>query len=133
MIQPGQGWGQLPLSPVATLMHLVTQIRRSLYSPSCPTCLGQTPASIAKTIRPILYTNSPKPHPLLSLHSSFIPNSKHCSSTNPFLICPLLPTSSPVSTLNTIHHSRLAVCVYLSDPLDLTRCLSILFWTSVCE
>src|SRR6218665_427697 len=58
-------------------------------------------------------TNSPKPHPLLSLHSSFIPNLKHCSSTNPFLICPLLPTPLPVSTLNTIHHSRLTACLTL--------------------
>src|SRR6218665_32106 len=30
----------------------------------------------------IHYTNSPKPHPLQSLHSSFSPNLKHCSSTN---------------------------------------------------
>src|SRR6218665_2535058 len=32
---------------------------------------------------------------------------------------------------NTIHHSRLTVC--LPDSLDLTRCLSILFWISACE
>src|SRR6218665_902525 len=37
----------------------------------------------------------------------------------------------PVSTQNTIHHSRLTVC--LPDSLDLTRCLLILFWTSACE
>src|SRR6218665_1756916 len=55
--------------------------------------------------------NSPKPHPLLSLHSCFTSNLKHCSSTNPILICPLLPTSLPVSTPNTIHHSRLTVCL----------------------
>src|SRR6218665_1671830 len=48
-----------------------------------------------------------------------------------FLIHPLLPTSLPVSTPNTIHHSRLTVC--LSDSLNLTSCLSILFWTSACE
>ena len=71
-------------------------------------------------------TNLPKPHLLLSLHSSFIPNWKHCSSTNPILIHPILPTSIPVSTPNTIHHSCLTVC--LPDSLDLTRCLSILFW-----
>src|SRR6218665_999205 len=76
-------------------------------------------------------TNSPKPQPLLSLHSSFTPNLNHCSSTNPILICPLLPTSLPVSTPNTIHHSLLTV--YLPDSLDLTRCLWILFWTSACE
>src|SRR6218665_1889629 len=35
------------------------------------------------------------------------------------------PTSLPVSTPNTIHHSRLTVC--LPDFLDLTRCLSIFF------
>ena len=36
----------------------------------------------------------------LSVHSSFTPNWKHCSSTNPNLIHPLLPTSLPVSTPN---------------------------------
>src|SRR6218665_356936 len=76
-------------------------------------------------------TNSPKPHPLLSLHSPFTPDLKHCSSTNPILICPLLPTSLPASTPNTIHHSRLSVCLPAS--LDLTRCLSILSWISACE
>src|SRR6218665_2904040 len=76
-------------------------------------------------------TNSPKPHPLLSLHNSFTPNRKHFSSINPILSCPLLPVSLPVSTPNTIHHSRLTV--YLPDSLDLTCCLSILFWTSACE
>src|SRR6218665_539204 len=45
--------------------------------------------------------------------------------------CPLLPTSLPVSTPNTIHHSRRIAC--LPDSLDLTRCLSILFWTCACE
>src|SRR6218665_3590954 len=40
-------------------------------------------------------TNSPKPHSLLSLHSSFTPNLKYCSSVNPALICYLLPTPSP--------------------------------------
>src|SRR6218665_2321283 len=41
------------------------------------------------------------------------------------LIHPLLPTSLPVSTPNTIHHSCLTVC--LPDSLNLTCCLSILF------
>src|SRR6218665_1306757 len=40
-------------------------------------------------------------------------------------------TYLPVSTPNTIHHSRLTVC--LPDSLDLDRCLSILFWLSACE
>src|SRR6218665_35374 len=79
----------------------------------------------------LIIINSPKPHLLLSLHSSFTPNLKHCSSTNPILISPLPPTSLPVSTPNTIHHSRLTAC--LPDSLDLTRCLSILFWISACE
>jgi len=73
-------------------------------------------------------TNSPKPHLLLSLHSFFTPNLKHCSSTNPILIHSLLPTSPHFSTPNTIYHSHLTVC--LPDSLDLTRCLSILFWTA---
>src|SRR6218665_2034944 len=37
----------------------------------------------------------------------------------------------PVSHPNTIHHSRLNVC--LIDYLDLTPCLSIVFWLSACE
>src|SRR6218665_2053559 len=69
--------------------------------------------------------------PLPSPHSSFTPNSKHCSSTNPILIYRLPRTSLPVSTPNTIHHSCLTVC--LSDSLDLDRCLSILFRLSACE
>src|SRR6218665_3846204 len=67
-----------------------------------------------------LPTNSRKPHLLLSRHSSFTPNLhvKHCSSTNPILIHRLLPTSLPVSTPNTIHHSRLTVCLSLSVCLN---------------
>jgi len=64
-------------------------------------------------------TNSPKPHLLLSLHSSFTPNWKHCSLANPILIHPLLPTSLPVSTPNTMHQSHLTVC--LPDSLDQRR------------
>src|SRR6218665_2308337 len=37
----------------------------------------------------------------------------------------------PVSHPNTIHHSRLNVC--LIDYLDLNLCLSIVFWLSACE
>src|SRR6218665_1118648 len=40
-----------------------------------------------------------KPHSLLYLHSSFTPNLKHCSSTNPILICPLPSTSRPPNRL----------------------------------
>src|SRR6218665_1956812 len=47
------------------------------------------------------------------------------------LIGPLLCTSFPVSTPNSIHHSHLTVC--LRDSLNLTRCPPILFWTSACE
>src|SRR6218665_808130 len=56
---------------------------------------------------------------------------KHCSLANPILIYRLPPTSLPVSTPNTNHHSRLTVC--LPDSLDLDRCLMILFWLSACE
>src|SRR6218665_853307 len=72
-----------------------------------------------------------KPLPLPSLHNSFTPNSKHCSLANPILIHRHPHTSLPVSTPNTIHHSRLTVC--LSDSLDHDRCLSILFWLSAFE
>ena len=46
-------------------------------------------------------TNSPKPYLLLSLHSSFTPNWRHCPSTNPFLLLPVLHTSLPS---NITHH-----------------------------
>ena len=46
---------------------------------------------------------------------SFTPNWKNCSSTNPTLIHPLLPTSPSVSTPNTIHDSRLTL--WLPDSL----------------
>jgi len=115
------------LTLLRNFCHLVAQICWTLYSYSCLASLEQTPTSNYLT-HP---TNSPKPHPLLSFHSSFTPNLKHCSSTNAILIHPLLPTSLPVSTPNNIHHSRLTV--YLPDSLDLTWCLSILFWTIACE
>src|SRR6218665_3142383 len=56
-------------------------------------------------------TKSPALAYLSSLHSSFNPSVKHCSSTNPMLIHPPLPPSRPVSTPNTIHHSHLTVCL----------------------
>src|SRR6218665_1969473 len=52
-------------------------------------------------------------------------------NNNPILIHRHPHASLPVSTPNTIHHSRLTVC--LPDSLDLDRCLSILFWLSACE
>ena len=55
------------------------------------------------------------------------------SSTNPILIHPLLPTSIPVSTPNTIHHSRLTVCPpdSESDPLPIDFVLDKrLMWIS---
>src|SRR6218665_2013334 len=39
--------------------------------------------------------------------------------------------SLPVSHPNTIHHSRLNVCLIVY--LDLNSCLSIVFWLSACE
>src|SRR6218665_1535181 len=75
--------------------------------------------------------NSPKPHLLLSLHSSFTPNLKQGSSENPILIHPHHPTILPVSTPNAIHHSYLlSACPTF---WILTPCLSILFWISTCE
>jgi len=41
---------------------------------------------------------------------------QHCSLVNPTLIHPLSHTSLRVSAPNTIHHSRLTVC--LTDSLD---------------
>jgi len=50
---------------------------------------------------------------------------------HPILIHPLPQTSLPVSTPNTIHRSRLNVC--LPDSLDFGGCLSILFWLGAYE
>src|SRR6218665_3306902 len=47
------------------------------------------------------------------------------------LIYSLQHISLPVSHPNTIHHSRLNVC--LIDYLDLNPCLSIVFWLRACE
>ena len=127
------------------LMVILAQMgsQCSLFRPSVTSSLKFADRSIAIAVPPLWNKlppalrqlsdpsyNSPKPHPLLPLHRSFTPNLKRCSSTNPILICPLLPNSLPVSTPNTIHHSCLTVC--LPDYLDLTRCLSILFWISAC-
>ena len=69
--------------------------------------------------------------PLTISPSSFTPKWKRCSLSNPMLFHPLPRTSLPISTPNTIHLSRLTVC--LPDSLDLDRCLSILFSLSTCE
>ena len=67
---------------------------------------------------------------LLSLHSSFTQNGKHCSSTNPILIHPLLLPAEPVSTSNTIRHSHLNVCLpdSGSDPLPINFVLDKRLW-----
>src|SRR6218665_2713223 len=52
---------------------------------------------------------STKTSPLAISPQLFHSKLKHCSSTNPSLIHPLLPTSIPPSTLNTMHHSGLSV------------------------
>src|SRR6218665_3041856 len=75
-------------------------------------------------------TNAPKPHPCY-FSQLFHSKLKTMLFKKSYPDCPLLPTSLLVSTPNPIHHSRLIV--YLPDSLDLTRCLSILFWTSACE
>jgi len=49
----------------------------------------------------------------------------HCTVhalQNPILIHPLLPFSLPVLTPNTIHHSRLTICLSESDPLPIDFC-----------
>src|SRR6218665_457950 len=85
---------------------------RSILAIAVPPLWNRLPPALRKLSDPSYeLTRRPEPHPLLSRHNSFIPNLKHCSSTNPFLICPLLPPSLPVSTLNTIPHSRLTVCL----------------------
>jgi len=76
-------------------------------------------------------TNSPKPHLLLSLqclHSSFIPNLKHCYSTNP--IHPLIPTSIPDSTQNTNHHRPMHAWLCGCDPLPIDFILDKCLWIS---
>src|SRR6218665_2432136 len=49
--------------------------------------------------------NSPRPHPVQSLNSSFTPNLKHCSSISPSLTCPsfsLPPSPFQLQTPSTI-------------------------------
>ena len=90
--------------------HLITKIYHSLYSRSSSPSLEQTPASIAQTIWPIQRTH-------LNLTSCYLATAlslkteNHCSLANPIPIHPLPLTSFPVSTPNTIHHSRLTVCL----------------------
>ena len=76
-------------------------------------------------------TSSLKSLPLLSPHNSFTPNLKHSASTNPILTHPL-PTSLPVSTLNTIHHGSRTVCLpdSGSDPLPSDFVLDKRLWIS---
>src|SRR6218665_1711875 len=74
-------------------------------------CLGLVPGP--KSLHLVINFNPLKFEPYY-----FIPNCKHCSSTNPILTYPLVPISLPVSTPNTIHHSRLTVCLLDSLNLD---------------
>ena len=48
-----------------------------------------------------------------SLYRSFTPKWRHCSSTNPILIHPFLPTFLPVSTPNPIAVWLLSACLTL--------------------
>jgi len=48
-----------------------------------------------------------------SFHGSFTPNWKHYSLANPILVHPFPCTSLPVSTPNTIDHSRLSASLTL--------------------
>ena len=78
-------------------------------------------------------TKSPKLHLSLSLHRSFTRNWKHCFLTNPILNPTLLPAYLAVSTPNTIHLSRLPVCLPDSldfDPLPIDFVLIERLWIS---
>src|SRR6218665_13576 len=91
--------------------HLVGKICKSLHSHSCPAFMEHTLASIAKILTHP--TNSPNPHLLLSLHSSFTPNLglKHCPSTNP-----AYPDSSPSylpPRFNSKRHPPQTICLTL--------------------
>src|SRR6218665_2011611 len=62
---------------------------------------GRSPTSNFWGDRP---PSPPRSPPLLSLNSSFTPNLKHCSSTNPIPIYPLSPFLPTRRTCNSIHH-----------------------------
>src|SRR6218665_3613810 len=89
-----------------------------------------------KTPDAINATPSPNPTPKcfwLRLHSIlkvFLTHGMMAACLRDILIYSL-PRISISSHPNTIHHSRLNVC--LIDYVDLNPCLSIVFWLSACE
>jgi len=118
---------------LSSLALTVLGAHRSLEEALCKSheCSLELPSirglKVAKGVYIIIFSsnNSPQNDEIVT------DTAKHCSSTNPILIPPPLPISLPASTPNTIRHSRLTVC--LPDSLDLTICLSILFYTSAFE
>src|SRR6218665_854272 len=62
------------------------------------------------------------PHLFHSKLKTLLFNKSYPDSSSP----PYLPPC-----LNSKHHSCLTVCI--PDSLDITRCLSILFWISACD
>src|SRR6218665_1930642 len=91
----------------------------------------------SKTPDVINATPSPNPTPkmflaTLKLHTQGLPtHGMMAAYLRDILIYSLPHISLSVSHPNTIHHSRLNVC--LIDYLDLNLCLSIVFWLSACE
>src|SRR6218665_1991969 len=68
----------------------------------------------------------------LTLHTQGLPtHGMMAACLRDILIYSLPHISLPVSHPNTIHHSRLNVCLIYY--LDLNPCLSIVFWLSACE
>ena len=89
-----------------------------------PPLWNRLPPALRKLSDPS-YELTKSPPLAISLHSSFTPSLKLCSSTNPILIHPLLPTYRvylPVSTPNTIHYTCDCLPVWLSEsdqlPID---------------
>src|SRR6218665_978536 len=116
-------------------VHLPSEHCSTLLSPrhshllialySCPASLEQTPTSLRQLSDPSYELTKTLPlaiSPQL-FHSKLKTLLFNKSYADLFSSRPSLPVSTP----NTIHHSR------LTDSLVLTRCLSILFWISACE
>ena len=102
-------------NPSPPSRYLINKVRKSLHSHSCSASLEKTP-TCTKTISDPSYELTKTSH-LAVFPQVFHSKLKTLLFGDPLLIAPLPLTFLVVSILNTIHLSRLTVC--LPDSLDL--------------
>src|SRR6218665_2443867 len=97
-----------------------------------PRCFSCRKSKTADAINATPKSNTQMFLATLILHTQGLPtHGMMAACLRDILIYSLPHVYLPVSHPNTIHHSRLNVC--LIDYLEVDPCLSIVFWLSACE